>query len=152
LRNSATLRGATIVYNADVLRVKPKTFVITEGEIKAIASQQADIATVAFPGVRSRRDLQVFSSQRVVICFDNQLRHYYDVYRAIVDLATDLLPFTQRIFVALLPLWGNNRWFQHEKMDIDTYILQYGEEAYRTIIETAIPYLRFLQLARGFLS
>jgi len=152
LRNSASLRGATIAYNADILKDKPETLVITEGEIKAIASQQAGVATVAFPGIRSRRNLQAFSTQRVVICFDNQLRHYYDVYRAIVDLATDLLPFTQQIFVALLPLWGEGRWFQYDKMDIDTYILRNGEEAYRNLIETAIPYLRFLQIARGFAS
>lgn len=151
LRNSASFRGATIAYNADVLTKKPETLVITEGEIKAIASQQAGVATVAFPGIRSRRDLQVGSWQRIVICFDNQLRHYYDVYRAIVDLATNLLSFTQRIFVALLPLWEKDRWFQYEKMDIDTYIAQNGEEAYRNIIENAIPYLRFLQVARGFL-
>lgn len=146
-RHSSSLRGATIAYNADVLEQKHDTVVVTEGEIKAIASCQAGIQAVAFPGIRSYRDLFFSSTQNVVICFDNQVRNHHHVYQAIIDIANTILSFTRNVFVALLPLAGGSSWFGYEKMDIDQYILLSGASAYRDVIANAIPYLKFLRIA-----
>ncbi len=136
---SAYYRWADIPYNAAALQ-SPQV-VITEGELKALASVQAGIPSVALPGIRSFRDgltdglrmsLIVNAGADVVICFDHQRQHMNDVYRAVIDLVKRLRVYTTHLRVATLPLVDDD-----EKMDIDTYILRYGVEAYRSVIASA---------------
>lgn len=139
---SAQYRWADMPYNVAALR-SPR-LVITEGELKALASQQAGIPTVALPGIRSfRSGLVVNPGADVVICFDHQRKHMDDVIRAIHELARRLLPYGPQVRVATLPLGDDD-----EKMDIDTYIVRYGEQRYRDVIRQALPYDVWSRLVR----
>ena len=126
--NSSFYRGADYAYNHNVLH--NPSVVITEGEMKAIASTEAGIACLALPGMRSfRPGIKQYDDQTTIICFDTQIAHYYDVRRAIIDLAKRF----HNPKVATLPATKG-------KQDIDSYILEYGKERYAKVIQRALPF------------
>lgn len=130
-------RGADYGYNQCDMTKDP--VVITEGEIKALASWQCGIPTVAIPGILALRpQVRAAYGQRVIVCFDNQVENWYDVLRAIQRLAAVFDTF----HVATLPLCG------FEKMDIDTYVRHAGCDAYRRVLDRAVPYQRWLAMVR----
>ena len=130
-------RGADYPFSYDNLEYE--NIVLTEGEAKAIASNQAGIPTVSIPGILSLRpQLKQRDNQVFTVCFDNQLSNWFDVVRAIQRLAKKF----QNLLVATLPLLGR------QKMDIDDYIRDYGISAYKEVITRAIPYSSWLSLVR----
>jgi DNA primase len=130
-------RGADYGYNQQAITHDP--VVITEGEVKALASWQCGIPTLAIPGILAvRPQVRTRYGQRVIVCFDNQVENWYDVIRAIQRLATVF----DTLHVATLPLCG------FEKMDIDTYVLHAGCDAYRRVLDRAVPYQRWLAMVR----
>jgi DNA primase len=131
-------RGADYPYSYDNLAQHEK-IVLTEGEAKAIASNQAGVPTVSIPGILSLRpQLKQRDNQTFTVCFDSQVEHWYDVIRAIQRLAKKF----QNLLIATLPLLGR------EKMDIDTFINDYGADKYKDVISRAIPYSNWLSLVR----
>lgn len=133
---SSEVRGAIFPYNFNDAYT---THVVTEGEIKAAISSQAGIPAVALPGIVSWRP-RLRCGEKQVIVFDSTAnRSTREItFRAIDSLSSKLV----NPYVAMLPLRGN------EKMDIDTYILTYGEEEYRLIIQNALPYNEWAILQR----
>jgi len=134
LKGSAYYRGADCVYNLSAMQ--GDYYVLTEGEIKAIASQQVGVPCIAFPGMTSYRTVIERVDQRRIVCFDNQQDARY-VHDAIIRLAQRI---GTNIYVATLPLRGET------KQDIDSYIHRYGAEAYREVIHNALPFEYWFQL------
>ncbi len=131
---SAFFRWADIPYN--VVALEHQSVVITEGEFKALASQQAGVPAVAIPGIRSlRRGLIVRPFTDVVICFDHQREHMSDIIRATIALAQHVRMYGAQVRVATLPLGDDD-----DKMDIDMFITRYGADSYRAIIAQAPSY------------
>jgi hypothetical protein len=94
---------------------------------------------VSIPGILSLRpQLKQRDNQVFTVCFDSQVEHWYDVIRAIQRLAKKF----QNLLIATLPLLGR------EKMDIDTFINDYGVDKYKDVISRAIPYSNWLSLVR----
>lgn len=133
---SSETRGALFPYNFDD---STDAHVVTEGEIKAAISSQAGVPAVALPGIVSWRP-RVRCGVKQVIVFDSTTnRSTREItFRAIDNLANKLVD----PYVAMLPLRG------HDKMDIDTYILTYGEDEYRLLIHNALPYTEWAKLQR----
>jgi hypothetical protein len=78
------------------------------------------------------------ANQEVIICFDSQRDNTEDVDKAICQIAH----YIERPKIATLPLMGKN------KMDIDSFILQFGGELYKLIIDSAIDFSYWLKLKR----
>jgi DNA primase len=136
-RGSAYFRGADYTFNHEALQYD--RVVITEGEIKAIASNQAGIPSVAIPGIISLRpQLKQRVGQSFTICFDSQVNHWFDVVRAIQRLKKHF----DNLLIATLPLMGRT------KMDIDDFIKDFGIEAYKRVIDRAVPYNTWIKLVR----
>lgn len=126
-KGSGYYRGADYPYNYAALQ--NDIVVITEGEIKALASIQVGIPAIGLPGILSLRpQIKQSENQTFVVCFDSQ-RDMSDVYRAIHRIGERF----NKVKVATLPL-------QNEKQDIDGYILQYGADAYRRVISRVLPF------------
>jgi hypothetical protein len=133
LRNTSYYRGADYPYNHSLKR----EFVITEGEIKTIASQLAGIDTIGLPGVMSFKPM-INKDAYYTVCFDSQVDHCSDIIRAIYRLSTLL----SNLKVATLPLKNEL------KQDIDSFILNYGVAAYRRVIDRALPFHEYKRLVR----
>lgn len=127
LHKRGIYRGAILGFNATPVT---DVDIITEGEIKAIVGSLSGYTIRALPGIRSPRRTSIFTSNKQIICFDNQKSNRYDIYNAIHKLA-ERLP---NPFVATLPLRGK------DKQDIDSYILSYGIESFQSVIKGAISY------------
>ena len=135
---SAVERWSFDPYNAAASR--NQFVVVTEGELKAIASEQAGFPTVAFPGIRSyRNNLLIPAGARVVICFDYQQNHFDHVVAATVETAKRIERMTDDVRVAILPL-------TKDKVDIDGFILDHGADAYRRRIHAALPWREWARL------
>lgn len=135
--NDAYYRGADYAYNHDCLQAD--VIVLTEGEIKADISTLTKYPAIALPGMKSwRREIKQRKGQKFVFLFDNQATGYKDVYAAISKHAVHL----DNPYVATLPLLG------HDKMDIDTFILMYGADAYTSVVESALSYGEWYNLIR----
>lgn len=128
-KGSSYYRGADYSYGYSE---EEKDFVLTEGEIKAIVSNQAGVLCNAIPGINNLRRYVRCD----IVCFDNQ-QNASGVIHAIDRLA-ELYTFK----LAVLPLGDA------EKVDIDSYVLTYGEEKYRKIISRAITYQEWRKLIR----
>lgn len=137
-KGSAYYRGADIVYNLWAFR--SNRYVITEGEIKALVSTQVGIPCVAFPGMNSYRPLIQKEDQKRIICFDNQSTHRRELIQAISRLVYKI--GFEDVYVATLLLKGK------EKQDIDSYIVNYGVEAYKHVIDSALPFKEWLSLVK----
>lgn len=133
---SSEIRGAVFPYNYEDSHT---THVVTEGEIKAAISSQAGVPAVALPGIVSWRPRLRCGEKQVIIFDSTTNRSTREItFRAIDSLAGKLV----NPYVAMLPLRGN------DKMDIDSYILSYGEEEYRLIVQNALPYDEWATLQR----
>jgi len=132
----AYFRGADYAFNHDAL--KNDTIILTEGEAKAIASNVV-MPTVSIPGILSLRpQLKQRTGQSFTICFDSQVNHWFDVVRAIQRLKKHF----DNLLIATLPLMGRT------KMDIDTFVQDFGAEAYKRVIDRAVPYQTWIKLVR----
>ena len=126
--HSAYFRGADYAYN--ISTTPEKTIVITEGEIKSILPEQEGLPTKGLPGMNANRQITVSPFKNMVICFDNQRHKRIELIRAIKRIAQRI----PNVKIATLPLRGK------EKQDIDSYILNYGIDAYKQVISAALPY------------
>lgn len=122
--NGTYFRGAEYPYN---INDEGDTVLLTESEIKCITASQLGYAVWGLPGIKANR---IVNHPNGIICFDNQRENKRDVVVAIKKWSSAFL----HVKIATLPLRGE------EKQDIDTYILRYGEEAFRMIIDTAVPF------------
>ncbi len=134
--HSAYQRWADYPYLVDTGH-RDQTVVITEGIIKPILPYQEGMSTIGFPGTLSRRKFTPYQKQKVVICFDNQVKNRRQLVAAIKKQAERY----SNPYVATLPLRGK------EKQDIDSYIQDYGISEYRKIIDNALPYREWKHLA-----
>lgn len=136
--HSAFQRGAEYPYLFDQCAGALK-LVITEGPIKAILSWQNGIDCIALPGMLSWRNGFVQQpGQKITIIFDSQVKHRRELQKAIQQAA-------KRVYqprIGTLPLKNK------EKQDIDQFILDYGAQEYRKIVETALDYDTWKVLSR----
>jgi hypothetical protein len=126
LYRSGTYRGASVCYNIDT---HADTLVIAEGEMKALVPSQ-EIREYAFhslPGILSNRMISTKQYKRAIILFDNQVQHIKEVHKAIMKLAKRI----HNPYVATLPLR------KEKKQDIDSYMLRYGIQALKTVLNNA---------------
>lgn len=129
-------RGAIYPFNMD--KSKAKVILFTEGEIKALLAEQAGYECIAVPGITMWRDgFTPCDNQRVIIVMDNQRKHK-GIKKAIMKIANRF----DDVYVASLPLFGK------EKQDIDSYILEYGYDSFRRVIDSALDYNTWLSIAK----
>lgn len=132
------VRGAEYPYLFDQCAFDNK-LVITEGIIKPILSWQSGISAIGMPGTSSWRNGFVQQpGQKITIIFDSQVKHRRELQKAIQQAA-------KRIYqprIGTLPLKNK------EKQDIDQFILDYGAQEYRKIVETALDYDTWKVLSR----
>jgi DNA primase len=134
---TAFVRGADYPFNYETLQ--HDHVVITEGDPKCIVSEQIGVHCISLPGIFSMRPmLKQRQNQKFTICFDNQLSNYYDVIRGIKRLAG----LFDDLRIATLPLMNR------EKMDVDSYILDFGADAYKKVIRRALNYTEWIKLVR----
>lgn len=134
LYNSGYFRGSDYPYCADDM-YKGDTIILTEGEFKTIFSRKL-FPTIGIPGIQSLKP-GILKDKTYVICFDSQL-DMSDVNRAINRIGS-ILPHVK---VATLPLKGA------AKQDIDSFILQFGLDAYEKVINRALPFSEWKALTR----
>lgn len=133
---SAQLRGADYPYNH---KDSHTDHIITEGEIKAAIASQHGIPCVAVPGIVSWRPKLHGTAKQTIVFDSTKNRQTREItYRAIDKLSRKLY----NPHVAALPLRGN------DKMDIDTFILAYGAEEFKTIVNNALPYEDWAKIQR----
>lgn len=136
LKNSSYFRGADFSYLVDITA---DDVIITEGEIKAILPYQYGMAAHALPGMNSYREPAIAATKRQIIIFDTQkdARLQRHVNQAVHNLAHRL----DNPYVAFLPLRGK------DKQDIDSYILDYGIEAFSIVAKNALEYKEWRKYA-----
>lgn len=141
-RNGATARGAIYPYNYDLISQNRDRFVVAEGEIKADISTLTGIQAIGTAGMNTHRAgiADVCAGRDVVICFDSQ-PDMATIYQAIKQQAAKYREYGARVSVCVLP--HNNT-----KVDIDSYILEYGAARYVELIDSAVPYQLFARLVR----
>jgi hypothetical protein len=140
--NSASQRGADEwPYNAESLR--NPVVVITEGELKALASTIAGVPAVGIPGISSfkwRLRLSLNPTQKRVVVFDSEAKpHVQESVNQSIDKLARLLP---ELYVATLPLAGRS------KVDLDTFILTNGSAEFKLIVDKSLPYETWAKLQR----
>lgn len=134
--NDTFYRGADYPYNFH-LRCN-KRIILTEGEIKADIATQIQYPAMALPGIMSWRDGLIHDKDaEYIIIFDSQ-RNMRDVRKAIVRIADRL----NNPLIGTIPLFGRS------KVDIDDFILSYGVEAFKDVVESALPYTEWKELQR----
>lgn len=120
--NGTYFRGAELPYNVND---EGKQVILAESEIKTIAAWQVGYTAWGIPGINAHR---IVLHDNIIICFDNQKEHRRELNRAIKHWIHTLM----RVKIAVLPLRGK------EKQDIDSYILTYGEQAFKNVITSAL--------------
>jgi DNA primase len=121
-------RGSDYPYNYQLHNAR--RVILTEGEIKANIALQLGYNTMALPGMGIwKQGFKQSEDQEVIILFDSQ-KDMQSIRKAIDNVAARLLDPK----VATLPLMNQ------AKMDIDIFIIQYGESLFATIIDAALPY------------
>lgn len=127
--NDAYFRGADYPFNYAATKGAQR-IIITEGEIKSAIAQQYNYTTIAIPGITNwRKGFIQRPGQEVIILFDNQV-NIRGVNAAIRDVASHL----ENPKVATMPLFGK------EKQDIDSFILDYGINAFNTVVNGALDF------------
>lgn len=134
--HSSYYRGANYLYNNHL--AKNDTILISEGEIKADLAVQIGYAALAMPGMNNTKTFSQRDDQKVIIIFDSQKKNQHFVNKAIDHVARTLI----HPYVATLPLMNK------DKMDCDSYILEYGKEAFDGIIGGALTYNEWKALLR----
>jgi DNA primase len=134
--HSAYYRGADIIFRTD--QAYHDTIILTESEIKAIASTQVGMPAYGFAGTNSSAVYVQYPRQTIIICFDNQRNHRRQLIQSIHRVAQRYT----NVLIATLPLYGQ------EKQDIDDFIAQYGASEYRKVIQSAVPYEQWSALIR----
>jgi DNA primase len=117
------------------------SFLVTEGEVKAIVATQHGFPAVGLPGINSWKwRTRELAGESVTIVFDSQQDPAINeaVYQAVDKLASRL----NECKVVTLPLMGNS------KMDLDTFILTRGFQEFKLILDKALPYTTWAQLLR----
>lgn len=131
-------RGADYTYCHDSAYKNPEYVVRTEGIIKTVIANQYGIHCVGYPGTTAYRSgTPPMIGQKQIICFDSQVAHRRELLRAIKTEAARY----KNAYIAALPLRGSS------KTDIDSYILKYGIDDFRRIIDSALPFEQWQQLA-----
>lgn len=130
---SAYTRGADYPYN--YFLHKHASLILTEGEIKAAIAYQYGYPAVALPGMSSwRHGFLQQPEQEVIIVLDTQPEDRYNIVRAIINIASRL----HTCKVATLPTLGK------KKMDIDTCIIEHGEDIFAKVVQAALPFDRWM--------
>lgn len=138
---SSYSRGADHAYchNSAYKHAAFERLIRTEGLLKAVISNQYGFPTVAYPGTMAfRNGTPPMQGQKQIIAFDNQVNHRRELIIAIKREAERY----QNSYIATLPLRGNT------KVDLDSYILEYGVDDYRRVIDNALPYGEWKALNR----
>lgn len=130
-------RGADYPYNYQ-LSDAPR-LIITEGEIKADLATQSGFPTIALPGMSNWRDgFRQKQGQEIIILFDSQEHNNQDVRAAIRKVANRL----DDAKVATLPLFGK------KKQDIDSFIIDYGTNIFKMVVDSALDFQVWNRLQR----
>jgi DNA primase len=114
--------------------ISNKLLVITEGELKGMASLSAGVSTIATPGMRSSHEtvakLCVKNSvENIILCFDNQIENFRDVCSAKTKLVSYISKlYTPRIYDCVLPFLPMVE--EGKKIDIDSFINVLGKDKY----------------------
>lgn len=136
---SAYVRGADEwPYGAEI---SADSFLLTEGEIKAIVATQHGFPTIGLPGINTWKwRVRELSAKSVTVVFDSQRSSTVNeaVYQAIDKLASKL----ESCKVATLPLMGR------EKMDLDEFVLTKGLHELKLVLDKALPYETWAKLLR----
>ena len=120
-----------------------RDIIVTEGEFKAMAAQNAGVNCVALPGMGSAHEAfaelcKSNNIKNVVVCFDTQVHSMLDVDGAANSLINTLKRQTNypiNIYRAYLPLCKDIS--DGSKVDIDSYIVSYGSNSFRKVIDNA---------------
>lgn len=133
-------RGAVYPYNYN--QHKENKLIITEGEIKSdVVTQELGIASIGIPGINAwRKGYVPLEDQENILIFDNQQKNMHLVRKAINKIAQ----YIHNLWIVTLPLMGRS------KMDIDTFIIEYGKDMARMIIDGAMPYNKWQVYAQRF--
>jgi hypothetical protein len=134
----AYFRGAIYPYNHKIAATA-KQLIITEGEIKTDIAQQYGFDCIGIPGITSwRSGFMQQENQQIIILFDTEYNKdtQLDVFVSIKKISQHI----DNIRVAVLPLQ------QGKKSEIDTFILQYGANIFRSILDNAIDYTTWFNL------
>lgn len=137
--NDVFFRGADYPYNYHLRN--NKRIILTEGEIKADIASQIQYPAMALPGIMSWRPGVIFDTDYTLI-FDSQRRMVnvrYAIHRIVAKIVAAGI---NEPLIGTLPLFGK------EKQDIDGFILEHGTEAFRQVIDTALPYHEWAELQR----
>jgi DNA primase len=117
------------------------SFLVTEGEIKAIVATQHGFPAVGLPGINTWKwRTRELAEQPITIVFDSQKDTTVSeaVYQAVDKLASRL----NECKVATLPLMGKT------KMDLDEFVLTSGLHELKLVLDKALPYETWAQLLR----
>lgn len=103
----------------------------TEGLIKAIIANQYGFPCIAYPGTLAYRSgTPPMQGQSQVIVFDNQVNHRRELIKAIKKEAERY----SNPKIGVLPLKGKS------KADIDQFLLEFGIDEFRRVIDGALDF------------
>lgn len=137
----------------DAIRVAGSIFVLLEGEKKGLAVHQAGYAAIALTGVQAWRtgkepngepklisDLGGidWAGHTIVICFDTDEKRKPGVNIARAQLARAMDRRGAKVILLDLPLGPRCEDGRPEKMGADDFIVRYGEQAFRDLVESAL--------------
>lgn len=113
--------------------------IVTEGIIKAAVANQYGFPCVGMPGTLSYREgFQQMIGQEIIILFDSQVNHRRELNHAIERIANRF----NKPKIAVLPLRGKT------KQDLDSYILAYGVNEFKRVVDNALPFETWKVLSR----
>jgi DNA primase len=134
-------RGAIIPYNYTAATADK--VIVAEAEIKADIAAQHGFDVIGLPGMgKWKKAITQGDNQQFVICYDNQRNGRRELVRMIKSTAMHLEP--ELTWVATLPLDSR------DKQEIDTYINEYGAEAFAKVIKRAVPYKTWEKIIRAY--
>lgn len=135
---SSFTRGADYAYCHDMRNTTQK-LIRTEGIIKTVIANQYGFPCVGDPGTTAHRiGTSALNNQQQIIVYDNQLKNRRNMIQAIRSKASRF----DDVLIATLPLRGK------DKQDIDSFILTYGIDEFRRVIDGALPFSVWLRLYR----
>jgi hypothetical protein len=117
--------------------------VITEGQLKAEAARQQGLICVGLQGITNShatlvKKLVAAKTKRAIICFDTQTEDQDNVDWAADKLARELLKAKIPTYRCKLPL--DPEVDKGKKMDVDSFLLHYGLDAFVNALADAVPY------------
>jgi hypothetical protein len=137
----------------DAIKIALAMLMLTEGEKKALAASQAGIPCIGLAGVENWHkkragdgpdrlidDLAAidWTGRAIVICFDSDPRRNPNVNRCRAELAAVLTALGAHVVFLTLPLGPRGSDGMPGKMGIDDYIVAYGEESLRQLLQPVL--------------